>query len=218
MHGNGIYQFQPFGFAGGDRASWQWEPAWSRRRPAAMRPVARKEESERSCYSYRLSGGDFDFSTPGGFSRYSFWDQKMIQLTRLNHIPLVLNSDLIEHIEVTPDTVIMLTTGQIIRVLESADEVVARVVEFRRSIYRDLFRCPSAPGSPQESAPPIRPAVSESHGRRTKTETAGAKRRQEETGRPASRIWPHSRDCCWPLAAFWAACCSRAARSRISPR
>ena len=48
----------------------------------------------------------------------------MIQLTRLNHIPLVLNSDLIEHIEVTPDTVITLTNGQIIRVLESADEVV----------------------------------------------------------------------------------------------
>jgi flagellar protein FlbD len=76
----------------------------------------------------------------------------MIQLTRLNHIPLVLNSDLIEHIEVTPDTVIMLTTGQIIRVLESADEVVARVVNFRRSIYRDLFRCPFAPAGAQKLA------------------------------------------------------------------
>lgn len=81
----------------------------------------------------------------------------MIQLTRLNHVPLVLNSDLIEHIDVTPDTVIMLTTGQIIRVLESADEVVQKVVEFRRSIYRELFRCPSAPGFPQEpnAADPI---------------------------------------------------------------
>lgn len=68
----------------------------------------------------------------------------MIQLTRLNHVPLVLNSDLIEHIDVTPDTVIMLTTGQIIRVLESADEVVARVVDFRRSIWSGLFRCPVA--------------------------------------------------------------------------
>ena len=42
----------------------------------------------------------------------------MIPLTRLNHIPLVLNSDLIEHIEITPDTVITLTTGQKIMVLE----------------------------------------------------------------------------------------------------
>ena len=66
----------------------------------------------------------------------------MIQLTRLNHVPLVLNSDLIEHIDVTPDTVIMLTTGQIIRVLESADEVIARVVDFRRSIWRGLLQCP----------------------------------------------------------------------------
>jgi flagellar protein FlbD len=60
----------------------------------------------------------------------------MIRLTRLNRLPLVLNSDLIEHIEVTPDTVITLTTGQILRVRESADEVVRRIVEFRRSIYR----------------------------------------------------------------------------------
>jgi flagellar protein FlbD len=56
----------------------------------------------------------------------------MIRLTRLNRVPLVLNSDLIEHIDVTPDTVITLTTGQILRVLESADEVVERIVEFRR--------------------------------------------------------------------------------------
>ena len=58
----------------------------------------------------------------------------MIRLTRLNHAPMVLNSDLIEHIDVTPDTVITLTNGQILRVLESADEVVERSVEFRRRI------------------------------------------------------------------------------------
>ena len=63
----------------------------------------------------------------------------MIQLTRLNHIPLVLNSDLIEHIEITPDTVITLTTGQKIMVRESADEVVERVVAFRRSISQGLL-------------------------------------------------------------------------------
>ena len=59
----------------------------------------------------------------------------MIRLTRLNHVPLVLNSDLIEHIEVTPDTVITLTSGQILRVRESADEVVERIVDYRRRIY-----------------------------------------------------------------------------------
>ena len=58
----------------------------------------------------------------------------MIRLTRLNHAPMVLNSDLIEHIDETPDTVITLTTGQILRVRESADDVVARIVEFRRRV------------------------------------------------------------------------------------
>ena len=58
----------------------------------------------------------------------------MIRLTRINRIPLVLNSDLIEHVEATPDTVIALTTGQKLVVLESADEVIQKVIEFRRSI------------------------------------------------------------------------------------
>jgi flagellar protein FlbD len=58
----------------------------------------------------------------------------MIRLTRLNHVPLVLNSDLIEQVEVTPDTVITMTTGEKIMVLESADEIVDRVVRFRRTI------------------------------------------------------------------------------------
>jgi len=58
----------------------------------------------------------------------------VIRLTRLNHVAVVLNSDLIEHIEETPDTVIMLTTGQILRVRETADQVVDRIVEFRRKI------------------------------------------------------------------------------------
>ena len=60
----------------------------------------------------------------------------MIRLTRLNRAPMVLNSDLIEHIDVTPDTVITLTTGQILRVRETADEVVERIVDFRRRVFR----------------------------------------------------------------------------------
>ena len=59
----------------------------------------------------------------------------MVRLTRLNHLPVVLNSDLIEHIEETPDTVITLTTGQIVRVRETAAQVIERVVEFRRGIH-----------------------------------------------------------------------------------
>ena len=58
----------------------------------------------------------------------------MIRLTRLNRTPVVLNSDLIEHIEMTPDTVVSLTNGQKIVVLESTDDIITRVVEFRRAI------------------------------------------------------------------------------------
>jgi flagellar protein FlbD len=60
----------------------------------------------------------------------------MIHLTRINHVPLVLNSDVIEHIEMTPDTVISLTTGQKLVVLETSDEVIRKVIEFRREISR----------------------------------------------------------------------------------
>lgn len=75
----------------------------------------------------------------------------MIWLTRLNRVPMVLNSDLIEHIDVTPDTVITLTTGQILRVRETAEEVVKRVVEFRHRVYGvdsppNVF-CPPTPES-----------------------------------------------------------------------
>lgn len=60
----------------------------------------------------------------------------MIYVTRLNHTPVVLNCDLIEHIETTPDTVISLTSGQKMMVLESADEIIERVVRYRRSILQ----------------------------------------------------------------------------------
>jgi flagellar protein FlbD len=58
----------------------------------------------------------------------------MIKLTRLNRVPLIINADLIEHVEGTTDTVVALTNGQKFLVLESAEEVVDKVIEFRRSI------------------------------------------------------------------------------------
>ena len=77
----------------------------------------------------------------------------MIRLTRLNHSPVMLNADLIEHLEVTPDTVITLTTGQKFMVLETADEVRERVIEFRRAIFATLCQCPVWLKSEEEQAP-----------------------------------------------------------------
>ncbi len=62
----------------------------------------------------------------------------MIRLTRINHVPLVLNADLIEHMETTPDTVISMTNGQKFVVLESTDDVIRKVIEFRREISNGL--------------------------------------------------------------------------------
>jgi len=62
----------------------------------------------------------------------------MIHVTRLNHTPVIINSDLIEHIESTPDTVISLTNGQKYMVLESTEEVIDRIKEFRQSLIPGL--------------------------------------------------------------------------------
>jgi flagellar protein FlbD len=66
---------------------------------------------------------------------------------------MVLNADLIEHIDVTPDTVITLTTGQILRVRETAEEVVRRIIAFRRRIF-------SPAGDPGGLCDPADPADS----------------------------------------------------------
>lgn len=66
----------------------------------------------------------------------------MIRLTRINHAELIVNSDLIEHIETTPDTVLSMTTGQKFMVRETAEEVIQRIIAFRREILTE-----SRPGS-----------------------------------------------------------------------
>jgi len=58
----------------------------------------------------------------------------MIRLTRLNHIPMIVNADLIEHIDMTPDTIVTLTSGQKYTVLETAEEIVDRVICFRQKL------------------------------------------------------------------------------------
>ena len=72
----------------------------------------------------------------------------MIYVTRLNHASIVLNCDIIEYVETTPDTVISLTTGQKLMVLESADEIVDRVVRYRRSIQAGIQTGSWAPPQP----------------------------------------------------------------------
>ena len=58
----------------------------------------------------------------------------MIRLTRINHVPLVLNADLIEHVETTPDTVISLTNGQKFVVLEPIEDVIGWAHETQQDV------------------------------------------------------------------------------------
>ena len=59
---------------------------------------------------------------------------RMIQLTRLNKKSIVVNSDLIEFIENAPDTVITLVTGEKVVVAETTEEIVDRIIMFRRRL------------------------------------------------------------------------------------
>ena len=62
----------------------------------------------------------------------------MISLTRINGEIFILNDDLIETISSTHDTVITLTKGNKFIVTESPDEIVKKVIEFRRSVFLNI--------------------------------------------------------------------------------
>jgi len=64
----------------------------------------------------------------------------VIKLTRLksHDHEFILNADLIETVEETPDTVITLTNGKKIIVEESSDEIIRRVLEYRRAMLANL--------------------------------------------------------------------------------
>ncbi len=59
----------------------------------------------------------------------------MIQVHKLNGKDIIINCDLIETIEATPDTTITLTTGKLLIAQESVEEIRARVIEYKRKLY-----------------------------------------------------------------------------------
>ena len=56
----------------------------------------------------------------------------MIKLTRLNGEGFVVNGDLIEIVDANPDTVITLITEHKFVVKEKIDEVIEKVIEYKR--------------------------------------------------------------------------------------
>ena len=59
----------------------------------------------------------------------------MIEVTRLNGTTVLINSDLIETVEETPDTVVLFTTGRKIIIKESRQEVKNLVKSYKRDIF-----------------------------------------------------------------------------------
>ena len=68
----------------------------------------------------------------------------MIELTRLNGTPMVLNSDLIKTAEASPDTMLTLIHGEKLIVRESIGEVVERVLAYRARLLASVARRVSA--------------------------------------------------------------------------
>jgi len=69
----------------------------------------------------------------------------MIELTRLNGISLVVNSDLIQYAESAPDTTLTLVNGEKVVVCESAAEVIELTVAYRARLMGEAARhCPGA--------------------------------------------------------------------------
>ena len=64
----------------------------------------------------------------------------MIKITKFNtnDKELVLNAELIETIEETPDTVITLLNGKKLIEEESMDDIVRKVMDYRRALGRGL--------------------------------------------------------------------------------
>ncbi|MGH9533604.1 MAG: flagellar FlbD family protein [Terriglobales bacterium] len=72
----------------------------------------------------------------------------MIRLTRFNRQTFVVNSDAIKFVESAPDTTVTLMNGERLLVLESVEEVVARIIAFRREIWPSAARV-----SPRRTGP-----------------------------------------------------------------
>lgn len=66
----------------------------------------------------------------------------MITVTRINGEPIAVNSDLIEFIESTPDTVITLTTGQKFMVKETVRQVTGKMIRYERAVRLGSRRGP----------------------------------------------------------------------------
>lgn len=70
---------------------------------------------------------------------YYLEGDKVIKVNRLNGEEIVVNADLIEIVKATPDTIIKLTTNKKILVEESVEDVIDKVIEYKRKVFNSLM-------------------------------------------------------------------------------
>ena len=63
----------------------------------------------------------------------------MIEVTKINDKKIILNAELIETVEETPDTVVTLVSGKKIIVKESRQEVKNLVISYRKIIFSNMM-------------------------------------------------------------------------------
>ncbi len=64
----------------------------------------------------------------------------MITLHRLNNSEIVINCNLIESLEATPDVVITLQNDKKIIVKEKVDEIINSIIEYQRKVFKNAIR------------------------------------------------------------------------------
>ncbi|MFP4529527.1 MAG: flagellar FlbD family protein [Candidatus Kapaibacterium sp.] len=66
----------------------------------------------------------------------------MIKLTRIDGREIVVNADDIETVETSHDSTVSLKTGRKLIVVESADEIIGKVIEFRQKCFEKVLVSP----------------------------------------------------------------------------
>jgi flagellar protein FlbD len=59
----------------------------------------------------------------------------MIKVSRINGKEFVVNADLVETLEATPDTVVTLTTGKKLMVKDTVDEMIKKIVDYKKEVH-----------------------------------------------------------------------------------
>ena len=76
----------------------------------------------------------------------------MILIRRLNGEEVSLNAELIESVESCPDTLVTLTNGKKMMVLDDHDEIIRKVIAYRQRVYTSApARTSLEPNSPVQA-------------------------------------------------------------------